>query len=74
MKRAKLATWKDYFENTKNNPPRPLLIKALELVKKKHEALDPFLIGEEGSFDLSGRLSFDGTAFVRDGISARRRD
>jgi len=40
MKRAKLATWKDYFENTKNNPPRPLLVKALESVNKKNEALD----------------------------------
>ncbi len=33
-------TWKEYFENTKNKGPRPLLIKAVELVKEKDKAID----------------------------------
>src|ERR1700733_3592381 len=40
MKRAKPATWKDYFENTKGKPPRPLLVTALGFVKNREEALD----------------------------------
>ncbi len=40
MKRAKPATWKDYFESRKGKPPRPLLIKALSFVKNKDAALD----------------------------------
>jgi SAM-dependent methyltransferase len=40
MKPAQPAPWKDYFQNTKNNPPRPLLIKALEYVTEKGAALD----------------------------------
>ena len=32
--------WKIYFENTKNQPPRPLLVKALSFVKEKGLALD----------------------------------
>ncbi len=34
------TTWKEYFENTKNSNPRPLLTKAVKLVQKKNEALD----------------------------------
>ena len=33
-------TWKEYFERTKDSKPRPLLIKAVELVTDKNEALD----------------------------------
>lgn len=33
-------TWKEYFERTKDSKPRPLLIKAIELVVDKNEALD----------------------------------
>lgn len=40
MQRAKPATWKEYFENTKDNPPRPLLVKALAFVRQKDNALD----------------------------------
>lgn len=40
MKRAKPATWKDYFQNRNGKPPRPLLIKALTFVKNKDAALD----------------------------------
>ena len=32
--------WKDYFQNTKNKPPRPLLVKALSYVKNKNKCLD----------------------------------
>lgn len=37
---AMIKTWKDYFEKTKNNPPRELLIRALPYVLKKENALD----------------------------------
>ena len=40
MERAKPAVWKEYFENRKNKPPRPLLVRALEFVKNKDTALD----------------------------------
>lgn len=40
MKRAKPATWKEYFANTKDNPPRPLLVKGLAFIKQKESALD----------------------------------
>ncbi len=30
----------DYIEKTKNNPPRPLLVKALEFIQHKNNALD----------------------------------
>jgi len=33
-------TWQEYFEKTKNGKPRPLLVKAVEFVKEKNEALD----------------------------------
>jgi len=33
-------TWKSYIEKTKNNPPRPLLLKALEKIELKESALD----------------------------------
>ncbi len=33
-------TWKEYFEQTKNNKPRPLLVKSIEFVKEKDIALD----------------------------------
>ena len=32
--------WKQYYEQTKEIPPRPSLIKAVELVQNKNEALD----------------------------------
>ena len=32
--------WKEYFEQTKNDPPRPLLIKALSFVKERNNVLD----------------------------------
>lgn len=32
--------WKQYYERTKELPPRPTLVKAVELVKDKNEALD----------------------------------
>ena len=32
--------WPNYFEDTKNYPPAPLLIKALEYVRIKNKALD----------------------------------
>jgi hypothetical protein len=32
--------WTTYFEKTKNSKPRPLLVKAVELVQEKNEALD----------------------------------
>jgi len=38
--RSKLIDWKIFFENTKNNPPAPLLVKALEYVKVKNKAID----------------------------------
>lgn len=31
---------KDYFESTKNNPPRPLLVKFLEMKSKAGKAID----------------------------------
>jgi SAM-dependent methyltransferase len=33
-------TWNEYIEKTKNNPPRPWLIKALDFVEEKKCALD----------------------------------
>ncbi len=33
-------TWNEYIEKTKNNPPRPWLIKALDFVVEKDCALD----------------------------------
>lgn len=33
-------TWKEYFERTKDSKPRPLLVKAVNLVTDKNEALD----------------------------------
>lgn len=33
-------TWTDYFERTKNHPPRELLIKAVFYVTEKNDALD----------------------------------
>jgi hypothetical protein len=33
-------TWKDYFEKTKNKPPRPLLVKAISFVGEKNSAID----------------------------------
>ena len=33
-------TWKNYFNNTKNQPSRPLLVKAVTFVKSKDQALD----------------------------------
>ncbi len=33
-------TWKEYFERTKDSKPRPLLVKAVDLVVDKDEALD----------------------------------
>jgi hypothetical protein len=33
-------TWKEYFERTKDSKPRPLLVKAVNLVTNKDEALD----------------------------------
>ncbi|MEI6345894.1 MAG: methyltransferase domain-containing protein [bacterium] len=33
-------TWKEYFERTKDSKPRPLLVKAVDLVVDKNEALD----------------------------------
>ena len=39
-KQQKLDSWSDYFEKTKNKPPRPLLIKALPYIQEKVEALD----------------------------------
>src|SRR3989344_2815561 len=32
--------WADYFKKTKNQPPRPLLVKALNFVKERNSALD----------------------------------
>ncbi len=32
--------WEIYVENTKGAKPRPILVKAIELVKEKNEALD----------------------------------
>lgn len=32
--------WLEYIEKTKNKGPRPLLVKALQFVKSKDEALD----------------------------------
>lgn len=32
--------WGKYYERTKDLPPRPTLVKAVELVKDKNEALD----------------------------------
>lgn len=33
-------TWQKYYERTKDSPPRPLLVKAIEYVKEKNKALD----------------------------------
>lgn len=33
-------TWQEYFEKTKNKPPRPLLVKALSFVQERDSALD----------------------------------
>lgn len=33
-------TWKEYFERTKDSKPRPLLVRAVDLVANKNEALD----------------------------------
>lgn len=33
-------TWRNYIEKTKDNPPRPFLIEALEFVKERGAALD----------------------------------
>ncbi|MEQ1500226.1 MAG: class I SAM-dependent methyltransferase [Parcubacteria group bacterium] len=33
-------TWKEYFERTKDIKPRPLLVKAVDFVSDKNEALD----------------------------------
>ncbi|MFA7216568.1 MAG: class I SAM-dependent methyltransferase [Candidatus Paceibacterota bacterium] len=33
-------TWKEYFERTKDIKPRPLLVKAVDFVNDKNEALD----------------------------------
>jgi SAM-dependent methyltransferase len=33
-------TWKDYFERTKEAPPRPLLVRAVSYVEDKNQALD----------------------------------
>lgn len=35
-----MAVWEDYFERTKNKPPRPLLLEAVTYVKEKGFALD----------------------------------
>ncbi|MDB5266579.1 MAG: class SAM-dependent methyltransferase [Parcubacteria group bacterium] len=32
--------WEQYYEQTKETPPRPSLVNAVELVQDKHEALD----------------------------------
>lgn len=32
--------WKEYFENTKDKPPRALLLKALEYVSNRDAAID----------------------------------
>jgi len=40
MKKAQPQSWKDYFERTKGKPPRPLLVKAIGLLKEKGNALD----------------------------------
>jgi tellurite methyltransferase len=32
--------WKEYFENTKNKPPRALLVKALEYIGNRDSAID----------------------------------
>lgn len=34
------SIWKNYFEDTKDYPPRPLLVKTLPYVKERGEALD----------------------------------
>jgi tellurite methyltransferase len=36
----KSIDWTSYFENTKNFPPAPLLVKALGYVKAKNKAID----------------------------------
>ncbi len=33
-------TWSEYYNVTKNNPPSPLLLKALEYLKIKENAID----------------------------------
>lgn len=38
--KCKVINWKNYFENTKNYPPAPLLVKAMEYVKVKTKAID----------------------------------
>lgn len=40
MKRTQSSTWKEYFEHTKNKPPRPILVQALSYVSEKGKALD----------------------------------
>lgn len=35
-----MTEWSEYFEITKDKPPRPLLVKALNFVKEKNTALD----------------------------------
>lgn len=32
--------WKKYYRNTKNNPPSPLLVRALAYVRRKGKAID----------------------------------
>ena len=32
--------WEQYYQQTKGKPPRPSLVRAIELVSDKHEALD----------------------------------
>jgi len=36
----KSIDWVNYFENTKNYPPAPLLVKAMEYIKVKNKAID----------------------------------
>lgn len=40
MERARSATWESYYQNTKDYPPRPLLVKGLDFVKQRDNALD----------------------------------
>lgn len=40
MKNIPNGDWATYYENTKNYPTSPLLIKALEFVKSKNKAID----------------------------------
>jgi hypothetical protein len=53
-------SWKSYVEQTKEKPPRPLLVEALQYVKIKNNALD---VGS-GSLNDSRFLIREGFAFV----------